>query len=112
MYRHVKELQFQAKPQKPDALFAMEDFTAMGAVQKLKSLNISVPREFGVIGFANESFSAYITPSLTTVDQQTRKMGQVAAQLFLDMINGKQLENQHVVLDPLLIERKSSARKR
>jgi LacI family transcriptional regulator len=95
---------------KADAVFAMEDFTAMGAIQKLKSLNIAVPREFGVMGFANEAFSAYITPSLTTVDQQTREMGQAAAGLFLDVIAEKQLSNPHIVLDPLLIERESSAR--
>lgn len=95
---------------KPDAIFAVEDFTALGAIQKLKSLEIAIPQEFGVIGFANEAFSAYITPSLSTVDQQTKKMGETAAALFLETIGNDNIiaENQSVILDPVLIERESS----
>lgn len=98
------------QPEKPDAIFAVEDFTALGVIQKLKSLNISVPKQFGVMGFANEAFSAYITPSLSTIDQQTKKMGEIAAGLFLEMIeNHNKMTNEHVViLDPVLIERESS----
>lgn len=97
-------------PDRPDAIFAVEDFTAMGAIQKLKSSGIRVPQQFGVIGFANEAFSAYITPSLSTIDQQTKKMGETAARLFLKMIENKNSisDNHIVILDPMLIQRHSS----
>ena len=75
--------------ERPDAIFAVEDFTALGAIQKLKSRGIAIPEQFGIIGFANEAFSAYITPSLSTIDQQTKKMGEVAAALFLEMTEKK-----------------------
>jgi len=95
---------------KPDAIFAVEDFTALGAIQKLKSSGILVPQQFGVIGFANEAFSAYITPSLSTVDQQTKKMGETAAELFLEMIgNHNEMTDSHIIiLNPVLVERESS----
>lgn len=93
----------------PDAIFAVEDFTAMGAIQQLKSSGIQVPQQFGVIGFANESFSAYITPSLSTVDQQTKKMGETAASLFLEMVSSTRISDDHVVvLDPIVVPRHSS----
>lgn len=103
---------FLKLPSVPDAVFAVEDFTALGAIQSLKAAGISIPAEMGVIGFANEAFSEYITPSLSTVDQQTIKMGEEAAKLFFKMSAGDKefsVPYKHV-LEPLLIFRESSLR--
>ncbi|HYH15309.1 MAG TPA: substrate-binding domain-containing protein, partial [Flavisolibacter sp.] len=67
------------------------------------------------IGFANESFGSYISPSLSTVDQQTTKMGIHAAQLFFNLTQKKTFYKSPPVkqiLDPVLIFRDSSLRKR
>jgi LacI family transcriptional regulator len=97
-----------------DAVFALEDFTAMGVMQELKAENISVPEDVGVIGFANESFGELVSPQLSTIDQQTIKMGEEAGKLFLKISRQKkQPENglvEKVMLDPLLIVRSSSMR--
>ena len=45
----------------PDAAFAVEDFTALGLIKGLKEHKIKIPDEFGVVGFANESFDEHIT---------------------------------------------------
>lgn len=96
-----------------DAVFAL-DFTAIGVIQELKSRNISIPDEVGVIGFANESFGELITPSLSTVDQQTVRMGEEAAKLFLKISETDRSVclNENVILEPLLIVRESSRRVR
>ncbi|GAA4306461.1 LacI family DNA-binding transcriptional regulator [Nibribacter koreensis] len=99
--------------QVPDAVFAVEDFTALGALQAIKESVWSQPGQIGLVGFANEAFSAYITPSLTTVDQQTTAMGREAAQLVLNAITGDATTEtlpQKIVLDPKLIMRDSSRR--
>ncbi|GAA4443899.1 LacI family DNA-binding transcriptional regulator [Pontibacter saemangeumensis] len=96
-----------------DAVFALEDFTAMGALQQLLAYKVRVPEEVGVIGFANESFAALVTPGLSTIDQQTVPMGEAAAGLFLKMLRSEDLYNNlpnRVVLDPHLIARASTAR--
>ncbi len=100
-------------PLAPDAIFAAEDLTAMGALQKLKAIDVHVPGQFGVMGFANEAFSGYITPSLSTVDQQTKKMGQAACELLLQGIRfpAKPIVSEQLVLEPLLIVRESSQSK-
>lgn len=106
--------QFLKTKKEFDAVFAVEDFTALGAIQQLKELEIKVPEEVGVIGFANESFGQYITPSLSSIDQQTTKMGEEVAKLFLKLNkNQKFYENapEEIILDPILIERESSLRK-
>ena len=98
----------------PDAIFAAEDFTALGVIKELKEKNIKIPEQFGVVGFANELFGEHITPTLTTVDQQTIQMGKSAFDLLVDLI-GKEGMNgyyhQKKVLEPILICRNSSKRK-
>ncbi|RZK53288.1 MAG: LacI family transcriptional regulator [Pedobacter sp.] len=94
---------------RPDAIIAGDDFTALGAIKKLKEIN-ETPPKIGVIGFANEGFSAYITPNLSTIDQHPNQMGSECAKMFLKMI---QQENpyqdiEHIVLDPTLVERQST----
>jgi LacI family transcriptional regulator len=96
----------------PDAIFAAEDFTALGAISKLKEKGINIPAQMGVIGFANELFGEYITPSLSTVDQQTIRMGKSALNLLVDIMEKKEKHvQQKIMLDPLLIVRQSSLRK-
>jgi len=97
----------------PDAVFAAEDFTALGVISEAKERKINIPGELGVIGFANEQFGEHITPRLSTIDQQTIQMGKSALGLLLDLIEKKENgdhRQQKIVLEPLLIER-DSARK-
>ena len=97
----------------PDAVFAVEDFTALGAMETLKAANKKIPEEVAVIGFANEHFGEYITPSLSTIDQQTIRMGETAARLFFRMSDQNNFYKQapkKVMLEPKLILRQSSAK--
>jgi LacI family transcriptional regulator len=98
----------------PDAVFAVEDYTALGFIKGLKERKIKIPGEFGVIGFANENFGEHITPSLSTVDQQTVQMGKEALGLLMNMITIKEgktnIELQDkIILKPLMQYRESSA---
>jgi LacI family transcriptional regulator len=103
------------QPQPPDGVFAVEDFTALGAMQSLKNFNKKIPGEVALIGFANEAFGKYITPSLSTVDQQTIKMGEEAAHLFFELAGTKSYYTSNprkTILEPVLIYRESSLRKK
>jgi len=97
-----------------DAVFATEDYTAMGALQQLQELEIPVPAEVGVVGFANEAFGAFVRPGLSTIDQQTVLMGEETAKLFLKLTEcGKFYSTvpERIELAPLLIRRASSVRR-
>ncbi len=101
-----------ALPAPPDALFAVEDFTALGAIKELKENNI--PDDFGVFGFANEHFGEHISPSLSSIDQQTVKMGKEAFRLMQELIENKDIKvkaARKIVLPPILVYRESSNRK-
>jgi LacI family transcriptional regulator len=95
----------------PDAVFAVEDFTALGVMKRLKERHVRIPEETGVIGFANEDFGEHITPTLSSIDQQTVKMGREAFQLLYGIIgNGIQVDTEKIVLDPIPVFRESSLR--
>lgn len=103
-----------ALPAPPDALFAVEDFTALGAIKELKENNINIPDDFGVFGFANEHFGEHISPSLSSIDQQTVKMGKEAFRLMQELIENKDIKvkaARKIVLPPILVYRESSNRK-
>ncbi len=107
---------FFALDEVPDAVFAVEDYTALGVIKGLKERKIKIPEEFGVIGFANENFGEHITPSLSSVDQQTIQMGKEALGLLINIIDikegrGETLFQEEIVLKPLLHFRESSAGK-
>lgn len=93
----------------PDAIIAGDDFTALGVLKQLKEEGVATGR-IAVMGFANEVFSEFITPSLTTIEQQPHKMGAECARIFLSMVNKKNpYENpEKVVLEPILVEREST----
>src|SRR5690606_31017865 len=97
-----------------DGIVTPEDYTALGAIQALKSYGLKVPEDVGVIGFANEAFGDHITPRLTTIDQQNIVMGEQAASLFVKLIKNPDYYAQpipKVIIDPVLIPRESSVKK-
>ena len=74
-------------PEPPDALFAVNDPTALEAIKVIKERGLVIPEQMAVVGFSNDYGSALVEPGLTTVSQPTREIGQVSAQLLLDQIN-------------------------
>ncbi|WP_316833227.1 LacI family DNA-binding transcriptional regulator [Pedobacter aquatilis] len=92
-----------------DAIIAGDDFTALGIIQQLKAQGIEPPK-IGVIGFANETFSEYITPSLSTIEQFPAEMGKACAEMFLKMIHQhhpyKDVVNH--IIEPIVVERAST----
>lgn len=98
-------------PNPPDALFSTSDYAALGALQYCKDHGIAVPRQMAIVGFANESFTSFIEPGLSTVDQKSREMGANAARVFLEEIDDSIPARHHsLILEPSLIIRASSLR--
>lgn len=96
--------------EKPDGIFSASDFTALGAMQELKEMNIKIPDDVCIIGFSNEPFTKYLELPMSTIDQTPQEMGKIAAQVFLEQTNGNKNVSieKKVVLKPKLIVRKSS----
>lgn len=99
--------------EKPDAVFASNDKTAVALISGLKKKGIRIPEDIAVAGFNNDPISSIIEPNLTTINYPGREMGEIAASTLIDQINkkkgGKDLEN--VLLKYNLLVRESSLKK-
>lgn len=97
---------------KPDAIFAMSDRLALGALLCIRDRGYQVGQEIGLIGFNNEPITSLLTPTLSTIDQPAFDMGKVAARTFIQMVNDKSLKPAGVVLKPKLVIRESTIRQK
>jgi len=74
-------------PKPPDAIFAINDPTAIETIQVIKKRGIRIPEDIAIVGFSNDYASALIEPALTTVSQPIEEIGKTAAQLLIDQIS-------------------------
>ena len=95
-----------------DAVFAVADLPAVGAIKCLIENKVQIPEEIAVMGFSNWLISSLITPSLSTIDQPGELMGRKAFQVFLDERATKKRKEpvvfQKYEIETTLIERKST----
>lgn len=94
----------------PDAVFSASAYGAMGAMQVLKENKIRIPEQVALVAFSNEPFTSFTEPGLSTVDQHSMRMGNAAAEIFLEQIASpdEKFIPQKIVLKPELIVRGSS----
>lgn len=71
-------------PQPPDALFAINDPTAIAAMEVVKEKGLRIPDDIAVVGFSNDFSAQLVSPSLTTVSQPTLDIGRESARLLLE----------------------------
>ncbi|MHA2101203.1 MAG: LacI family DNA-binding transcriptional regulator [Candidatus Kariarchaeaceae archaeon] len=92
------------------AIFAVNDPVAIGAIKRLKELNIDVPGQIGMVGFSNNPITEMISPALTTVDQYSFEMGVKAAEILISNIENPTESNSNIdiKLDTSLIIREST----
>lgn len=97
---------------RPDAVYAAGDMAALGALQVLKENSIKVPEEMKLVGFSNEPFTSFVSPSISTVNQHSSEIGRLAAETFLERMEQpeKEIALNKIILDAELIVRESSER--
>lgn len=91
----------------PDAVFCSNDITAIGALQQLQRLGFRVPQDISLMGFDNIHFSAMTNPPLTTIDQCTYEVGNMAAEILNGNLQNPHRKNLNITLEPHLIIRES-----
>jgi LacI family transcriptional regulator len=98
-----------ARSDRPTAVFAANDLSAITTIDVALTLGLSVPADLSVIGFDNIPESALITPALTTIDQPLQLMGQRAISMLVELLRGGSLALTHVTLPTRLVVRQSCA---
>src|SRR6266850_4108650 len=91
------------------ALVSFNDIAAIGAIRALRDANLVVPDDVSVLGFDDIRAAAYHNPSLTTIRQPLHDMGQSAARILLQRIQGFKDYPKEYAVPPELIIRESTA---
>jgi LacI family transcriptional regulator len=96
-------------PDRPTAVFAANDLSAISTMDVAVTLGMRVPEDLSVVGFDNVPESAMTRPALTTIEQPLQLMGQRAVEMLLELLAGREPERRHVRLPTRLVERDSCA---
>jgi hypothetical protein len=81
---------------------------AIGGYAAARALGLRVPQEVALVGYDDIGPSALLQPPLTTVRTAYHDFGRLAAQLLIDLIEGRLVPPQRVVITPELIVRGST----
>src|SRR5690606_23642676 len=104
--------QLLALEQRPDAVFAVNDRKAIGAMLALKKHGIAIGSEIGVIGFTDDPVAEIISPTLTTVAEPAYEIGIQAGKLLIKHITRNPFQSREKVLPGKLIIRESTRKNR
>lgn len=94
----------------PEAIFCCNDLMAIGALRAAAERDIKVPEALSVIGFDDIDLAQFVHPPLTSVAQNTRRLGQLTAQCLLERIADPSRPVQRQTITPQLHIRGSTVR--
>lgn len=92
----------------PRAVFCSNDMMAIGAIKAIKEANIRIPEDIAIIGFDNNDYCNIVEPGITTINVDKEKIGRLAVENLINMINGKGFNERIITVDTSLIIRESS----
>jgi DNA-binding LacI/PurR family transcriptional regulator len=101
--------QLLAGPQRPTAVFALNDIMAAGVMQAARAMALSVPSDLSVVGFDDRECAALLSPPLTTVRLPATEIGRVGAELLYRLLSSHPVEAAHVHVSTSLVVRASTA---
>ncbi len=91
----------------PEAIFSINDLTAIGVMKTLQNNGYRIPGDVGVVGFDNIYLSTMVLPTLTTIEQSTYELGSLAAEILIGSIHDPGRNEVSIMLEPKLIVRES-----
>jgi DNA-binding LacI/PurR family transcriptional regulator len=92
----------------PTAVFAPNDFSALGAMDAIDSAGLQIPGDISLLGYDNLTIAGLPRISLTTVGQPKEELGEQAVQLVLERVRDGRRAPRRVVVPPYLVLRSTT----
>ena len=105
-YHEMKRL-FTSYSGRPEAIFCITDVLATGVYEFARENNLSIPDDLAVMGYSNSEISRYLTPRLSTVEQNGNDMGSKAMDFIARLIDDPSLELKFTFESELIIRESS-----
>lgn len=108
---YVAAQELLALPEPPTAIFAGNDWMALGAIEAVTSHGLRVPRDISIVGVDDITLAAHAHPPLTTISIPKREMARATTELLLRYLQNADgvEEPQRILVDPHLVIRHSTA---
>jgi LacI family transcriptional regulator len=101
--------QLMALPKRPDAVFCGNDLTAIGAMDAVHELQLTIPDDVALVGFDDVEAASIVSPALTTVRNPAYETGAAAGELLLSRMLGQYVGEGRTVILPCPLVRRESA---
>ena len=94
-----------------DGLLCLEESSALESLKLIKSMNYQIPQEMSIICFTNGKLLQYVSPTITTISQHGKYIGETATKMLVDRLESK-LDNgfSTKIIKTSLIERETTKR--
>jgi len=103
--------QLLANKNRPDGIFCFNDPSALGAMRAILEAGLRIPEDVAVVGCGNLSYSDFLRVPLSSIDQDSQRMGEKAAALALSLAQSRRSPRPKMeVIAPTLVVRASSRR--
>ena len=96
-------------PNPPDAILAFNDIFTYAAFDTIKSRGLRIPEDVAIIGFTDGPTAAFVTPKMSTIEDQANKQGRMACELLVRNINGDRKIYHEVI--PMILKIQESSKK-
>ncbi len=94
-------------PERPDAVFVASDHMAIGTLRALREAGLTVPDDIAIVGFDDMPFATLANPQLTTVRQPVQRLGYLAAEGLIGLLEHTITAPYQVSLPTQLVIRES-----
>lgn len=98
-----------ALDERPDGVFCANDLTAIGAMDVVRELGLSIPADVAIVGFDNVDAASMVHPMLTTVENPAYDTGRVAGELLVSRIATQHTGDGRTVILPCPLVVRESA---
>lgn len=102
-------LKILSSDNRPDAILAFNDIITYAAFDAIKTLGLRIPEDVAIIGFTDTDASAFVTPKLSSIEDQSHKTGAVACELLMRIIGGDPKIYKEIV--PMILKIRESSDK-
>jgi LacI family transcriptional regulator len=98
---------------RPDGIFCFNDPIAVGAMKTIHAAGLRIPEDIAIIGCGNLHYDESLRVELSSIDQHSRRIGEQAGELVLELLESKQRARPRShILPPTLVIRASTQRNR
>ena len=99
------------RAQRPTAVFCVGNLISLGVLRALAEEGLSIPHDLSLISFDDHPYFSFLSPPITTVAQQNKELGRIAAKLLLERIESPRTHESGGIFVPTKLHVRNSVRR-